>query len=250
MSGELSGKVALVTGASRRSGRATAIRLARHGAAVVLNARSAGAEIEAVADEIRNEGGRAIACLADVTDEQAVLGMFERAVAEFGGIDILVNNAAIRQHAPFVEMSYAEWREVTGIILDGAFFCSRAALPHMIERGGGVIINIGGLTGHTGALQRAHVVTAKAGLVGLTKALAQEFGEYAIRVNCVVPGRIGGLRSATAGHVAPSKSVTVPALGRDGEVEEVADMILALILPSGRYVTGQTIHINGGLYLP
>lgn len=247
---ELSGKVALVTGASRRSGRATAIRLARHGAAVIVNARSAGDEIAAVAAEIRAEGGRAVAHLADVTDERAVSDMVARAVSEFGGLDILINNAAIRPQSPFTEMSFAAWREVTGIILDGAFFCARASIPHMIARGGGVIINIGGLSGHTGAFYRAHVVTAKAGLVGLTKALAVEFGGKGIRVNCVVPGRIGGVRSATAGQAAPGNNPAQPALGREGAVEDVADMILALVLPSGSYITGQAIHVNGGLYLP
>ena len=247
---ELAGKVALVTGASRRSGRATALRLARHGAAVVVNARSAKEEIEAVAAEIRAAGGRAIAHLADVTDEQAVASMVQRAADEFGWVDILVNNAAIRAQSPFAEMSYAAWRNVTSIVLDGAFICSRATIPHMVRQGGGVIINIGGLTGHTGAFFRAHVVTAKAGLVGLTKALAVEFGAQGIRVNCVVPGRIGGQRSATAGHLAPTNNPANPALQREGDVDEVADMILALILPSGRYVTGQAIHVNGGLYMP
>ena len=250
MKGELSGKVAIVTGASRRSGRATALRLARHGAAVVVNARSALSEIEAVAAEIRAEGGQAVAHLADVTDETAVTEMAARTVSEFGGIDILVNNAAIRPLSPFTEMSYESWREVTGIILDGAFFCSRAAIRSMLERGGGVIVNIGGLTGHSGASHRAHVVTGKAGIVGLTKALAVEFGDRNIRVNCVVPGRIGGPRSATAGHSVPSNNLpSKPPMQRDGTPDELADMVMVLILPSGRYVTGQAIHVNGGLYL-
>lgn len=250
MSGELAGKVAIVTGASRRSGRATAIRLAQHGAAVIVNARNAGDEIEAVAAEIRAAGGKALAHLADVTDEHAVAGMAARASAEFGGIDILVNNAAIRMHSSFTEMSYAEWRSVTGIILDGAFLCSRAVIPSMLARGGGSIVNIGGLSGHVGAFHRAHVITAKAGLVGLTKALATEFGQQKIRVNCVVPGRIGGERSVTAGELPPTNNLSRPALGRDGDVEEVADVVLTMILPATRYVTGQTIHVNGGLYLP
>jgi 3-oxoacyl-[acyl-carrier protein] reductase len=249
-SAELSGKVAVVTGASRRSGRDTALRLARNGAAVVVNARSAADEINAVAAEIRAEGGQAIAHLADVTDEAAVAGMFERARAEFGGCDILVNNAAIRELRPFVEMSLDEWRRVTSIILDGAFLCARAAIPLMLEREGGVIINIGGLSGHAGAFDRAHVITAKSGLVGFTKALAVEFGGRGIRVNCVVPGRIGGTRSSTSGHAPATNNAARPALGRDGTVEEVADVTLSLILASGRYITGQTIHVNGGLYLP
>lgn len=250
MSGELSDKVALVTGASRRNGRAMAILLARHGAAVVVNARSARDEIESVAQEIRAAGGRAIAHLADVTREDEVGGMFARTIETFGGIDILINNAAIRSQSPFTEMSLAAWREVTGIILDGAFLCARAAIPSMIARGGGVIINIGGVTGHTGASHRAHVVTAKAGLVGLTKALAVEYGRAGIRVNCIVPGRIGGQRSVTAGGKVPTNTPEEAPLGRDGVVDEVAAMAVALTLAPGAYVTGQAIHVNGGLYMP
>ncbi len=250
MRGEHDGRVALVTGASRRNGRAMALRLARHGAAVVVNARSARGELAAVAEEIRSAGGRAIAHLADVTNEDQVTAMFARTFETFGGIDILINNAAIRSQSAFTQMSYEAWREVTGIILDGAFFCSRAAIPSMIARGGGMIINIGGVTGHTGASHRAHVVTAKAGLVGLTKALAVEFGRAGIRVNCVVPGRIGGQRSATAGGNVPSNTPEEPPMGREGVVDEVAEMVVALTLAPGAYVTGQTIHVNGGLYTP
>lgn len=251
MRGELSSKVAVVTGASRRAGRATALALAREGAAVVLNARTAWAEISAVGAEITAAGGRALPYLADVTDEAAVAGMFAAAHSTFGrGADILVNNAAIRPLRPFADMSFAEWREVTGIILDGAFLCARAAVGSMVAQGGGVIINIGGISAHMGAAERAHVISAKMGLVGLTKALAVEFGPHNIRANCVVPGRIGGPRSATAHQPPPGGHILQPALQRDGRVEEVADVTLSLILSSGRYVTGQCLHVNGGLYLP
>jgi 3-oxoacyl-[acyl-carrier protein] reductase len=205
-------------------------------------------EVEAVAATIRNRGGRSTALQADVTSEEDVARMVAATVAEFGGLDILVNNAADRAIAPFMEMSLAEWRRVTGIVLDGAFLCARAAIPHMIAAGGGRIVNMGGVTGHIGAHQRAHVSTAKAGLVGLTKALAVEFGEHGITVNCVVPGKIGGQRSSTAGE-APGAGVRL-LTGGEGTTEEVAAMILHLCLPISRFITGQSIHISGGAYLP
>ncbi|WP_144183398.1 SDR family NAD(P)-dependent oxidoreductase [Elioraea rosea] len=249
--GELSGKVALITGAARRNGRATALALASAGAAVVVNTRASIDEAEAVSAEIRGAGGRSIALLADVTDEAQVASLVARTVGEFGRLDILVNNAADRAIAPFLEMQLAEWRRVTGIILDGAFLCARAALPHMIAAGGGTIINMGGATAHIGAYQRAHVSAAKAGVVGLTKALAVEFAEHGVTVNCVVPGKIGGPRSATSG-VVPSRpgGDAQPLLAGEGTVEQVAAMILHLCLPASRFITGQSIHISGGVYLP
>jgi 3-oxoacyl-[acyl-carrier protein] reductase len=247
--GALAGKVAVVTGAARRNGRDTAYALAGAGAAVVVNTRASMTEAEGVAAEIRRRGGRSMAIQADVTEEADVARLFAATVAEFGRLDILVNNAADRAIAPFQAMELAEWRRVVGIILDGAFLCARAAIPHMIAAGGGRIINMGGVTGHIGAHQRAHVSAAKAGLVGLTKALAVEFGGDGITVNCVVPGKIGGPRSATAGEVPGSGSARV-LTGGEGTTEEVAAMILHLCLPVSRFITGQSIHISGGAYLP
>jgi 3-oxoacyl-[acyl-carrier protein] reductase len=242
----LEGHVAVVTGGVRRIGKAIGLALARDGAAIVVNARSSRKEAEATAMEIEAAGGRALVHLADITDEAAVAGMFEAAVKQFGRIDILVNNAANREQVPFTEMTFAQWRAYTSVILDGAFLCSRAALRQMAGAKYGRIINIGGVSAHMGAAERAHVGTAKAGLVGLTRALALEFADRGITVNCVVPGRIGGEHSATSPHgVAPPAPV-----GRDGYAEEVADVVHLLCLPNGGYITGQTIHVSGGLYLP
>jgi len=247
---ELAGKVALITGAVRRIGRATALALAGRGAAVVINARSSEAEAASVVREVEAAGGRAIHHLADVTDEAQVRAMVDRTIAAFGRVDILVNNAADRRQSAFTEMSFAEWRAITGVILDGAFLCARAVLPTMVANGGGTIVNIGGLTAHTGTHNRAHVATAKAGLVGLTKALAVEFAGKGITVNCVAPGRIGGKRAESAGDSPSIPGGGEPLVGRPGTPEEVAAMILTLCLPTGRYITGQTLHVNGGLYLP
>ena len=238
--------VAVVTGGVRRIGKAIGLALARDGATVVINARSSRKEAEATAAEFEAAGGRALVHLADITDEAAVNGMFDVAMQKFGRIDILVNNAANREQVPFTEMTFERWHAFTSVILDGAFLCSRAALRQMVGAKYGRIINIGGVSAHMGASERAHVGTAKAGLVGLTRALALEFAKQGITVNCVVPGRIGGERSATSPHgVAPPAPV-----GRDGYAEEVADIVHLLCLPNTGYITGQTIHVSGGLHLP
>jgi len=246
--GPLAGKVALVTGASRRIGRATALGLANEGADVIVNARAARDEVTGVAEEVRALGRRAEVVMGDVSDEAEVARMAKEAEGAFGRIDILVNNAAIRRQSPFTEMSYAEWREINAVILDGAFLMCRAVLPVMVAGGGGTIVNIGGVSAHIGAKNRAHVATAKAGLVGLTKALAVEFADRKVTVNCLAPGKIGGERSKTAGE-----SPKMPAeilLGREGEIDEAAGMVVALCLPAARFMTGQTVHVSGGLYLP
>jgi 3-oxoacyl-[acyl-carrier protein] reductase len=245
----LEGKVALITGASRRIGRATALTLAKHGADLILNARTTRDELEGVADEVRALGRQALVHLADVTDEGAVEGMVSAGREAFGRIDILVNNAAIRRQAAFTEMSYAEWREIIAVILDGAFLCSRAVLSLMVAAGGGTIINLGGVSAHLGVMKRAHVAAAKAGLTGLTRALAIEFGGAGVTVNCVAPGKIGGQRSASSGEspiILGDEDIPV---GREGRAEEVAAMICHLCLPESRFITGQTIHVSGGLYM-
>ena len=173
--GELAGRVALVTGGVRRIGRAIGLDLARRGATIVVNTRTSRAEAEEAVREIEAVGGTARAMLADVTDEAAVAGMVEAITRDLGGVDILVNNAADRREAPFTEISLADWHAITRVVLDGAFLCSRAVIPGMVAKRRGTIVNIGGVTAHAGATRRAHVVTAKAGLVGLTKALAVEY---------------------------------------------------------------------------
>lgn len=249
MSGQFDGKVALVTGAVRRNGRAIALALAREGAAVVINTRRSRTEAEQVRAEIEGMGGRAMVCVADITEEEAVCAMFGAAAARFGRLDILVNNAADRERVPFTEMTSAQWRHIVGIILDGAFFCSRAALPHMLRNGWGRIVNIGGVGHHMASYAgRAHAAAAKAGLEGLTRALAVEYALQNITVNCVSPGRIGGARSKTAG-AAPDADL-LPLVGRTGVPEDVAGAVHFLCLPGSSFITGQTLHVNGGQFLP
>src|SRR3984957_4325063 len=164
MTNELNGKVAIVTGAGRNIGRAIALALADDVASIVVNARSNRDEAKAVVREIETVGQKALVHIGDIADANAVQAMVDMVMEEFGRIDILVNNAALRREKPFAEISYAEWREVMNVTLDGTFHCVKACLPHL-KKSAGTIVNIGGLSAHTGARDRAHVVTAKAGII-------------------------------------------------------------------------------------
>ena len=249
MAGQLTDKVALVTGAVRRNGRGIAHALAREGAAIVINTRRSRQEAEQVKGEIAAMGRESMVCIADITDEAAVARMFEEIAARFGGVDILVNNAADRHQAPFAEMTTAQWRGNVSIILDGAFFCSRAAIPHMLRSGWGRIVNISGAGHHMASyVGRAHVSAGKAGLEGLTRALAAEYAKKSITVNCVSPGRIGGERAKSAG-AAPDPDM-VPPVGRTGVPEDISAAVQFLCLPAASFITGQVLHVNGGQFLP
>ena len=248
MSKELAGRVAIVTGAGRNIGRAIALALADGGAAVVVNARANMAEAEAVVREIEAAGGEGLAITADVADPAAVGKMATATVARFGRIDILVNNAAVRAEQAFEQMTLAQWRAVTSIILDGAFNCVQACLPSLKASGEGVIVNIGGLSAHTGAARRPHVVTAKAGLIGLTRALAHELADAHIRVNSVTPGLMSTPRPA--GQPEPQHHSLVHSLvGRRGEPEDIAGAVRFVCGPGARFITGQNIQVNGGAFL-
>src|ERR1700688_381604 len=245
---ELSGKVAIVTGAGRNIGRAIALTLAEGGASVLVNARSNRAEADAVAREIEAAGGKALVHIGRVADAKSVEAMADAAVKQFGRLDILVNNAALRRERPFAEMSYAEWREIMGVTLDGAFHCVKACLAALQQSGAGTIVNIGGLSAHTGAKDRAHVVTAKAGIVGFTRALAHDLAADGITVNCVVPGLIGTPRPK--GRPEPAHHLAHQTItGERGRPEDVAAAVRFLCSPSARYINGQAIHANGGAYL-
>jgi 3-oxoacyl-[acyl-carrier protein] reductase len=248
MSQELTGKVAVITGAGRNIGRAIALALADGGASILVNARSNRAEAEAAAREIETLGVKALVHIGDVANPEAVQAMAELAVKQFGRIDILVNNAALRREKPFAEIDYAEWREILDVTLDGAFHCTKACLPALLKSGAGTIVNIGGLSAHTGAKNRAHVVTAKAGIIGLTRALAHDLADDGITVNCVVPGLIGTPRpkhKPQPAHHLTHQTIT----GERGKPEQVAAAVRFLCSPGARYITGQAIHANGGAYL-
>jgi 3-oxoacyl-[acyl-carrier protein] reductase len=245
---ELAGKVAVVTGAGRNIGRAIARQLAAAGASVVVNVRSNQKEADVVVAEIETAGGKAMAVLADVSDPAAVEAMVQAALKRFGRIDILVNNASLRREQPIDKMSYADWREVMSATLDSAFHGVRACLPAMKKAGGGTIINVGGMSAHRGAKDRAHVMTAKTALVGFSRALAHDLAADRITANCVVPGAIDTTRPGSSPN--PAHHLTHGTItGERGKPDDVAAMIRFLCGPGGRYVTGQTIHVSGGAYL-
>jgi len=240
---ELAGKVALVTGASRNIGRAIGLALAAGGASVAVNARTSRDDAEKVAQEIRGAGGKAEVFMADITDAGAVNRMVDGVVQQFGRVDILVLNASVRKETPFIDMSYDEWRSLTSITLDGAFFCTKACLPHMIKAGGGSIVTIGGMTALSGAKRRVHGSVGKHGLWGMTRALAKELGEHGINVNCVAPGQMNTPREA--GRSVRAEVSSVP-MGRRVEPEEIASTVRFLCGPGARMVSGQLIYVDGG----
>jgi len=247
---ELGGKVALVTGGARNIGRAIGRALAEGGAAVMVNANTSRADAEQTVAMIEAEGGRAAVHIADVTDEKAVKAMIDATVKKFGRIDLLVNNAAVRAETPFADMTLVEWRRVIATVLDGAFLCTQACLPHIARAGGGTVVNIGGMTAHKGAEGRAHVIAAKSGLAGMTRALALDLAPHGITVNCVVPGLIETVRGLPGAPERPEHRRGLPPVGRRGEPEEIAAVVRLLCGPDSRYITGQAIHVNGGAYMP
>jgi 3-oxoacyl-[acyl-carrier protein] reductase len=244
---DLEGRAAIVTGSAKNMGRTIAIALGRAGASVLINGRTSIDAAKNVAQEVVGAGVRAVVHMADVTDEGQVAGMIARAVDEFGRLDILVNNVSNRIAKPVAEITLEEWRGVIASALDGAFLCTRAALPHLEASDRAAIVNIGGVSGHAGVANRTAVAAAKAGLVGLTGSLAAEFADRDITVNCVAPGHFehAGEPGRMSDHF---RERPIP-LGRVGEPEDIAAMVGLLCGPRGRYITGQTMHINGGWHI-
>jgi len=243
----LQGQVAVVTGSARNIGRAIAMALAADGCSVVVTARNDQSAADTVAAEIAALGARTLVHLADVSTEQGAQGLIDATVGEFGRVDILVSSAAIRREHPVTEVTFAEWREVLSVALDGAFLLSRACVPHMIKSGGGRIIAIGGSPSHLGTPNRTHVLSAKMGLVGLIHGLATELGQHNITANIVAPGHVDTTRGASAGTIS-SVTASRP-IARKALPEEIASMVRYLCLPEAAYITGQTIHVNGGMYM-
>src|ERR1700757_5209801 len=244
--GKLQGKVALVTGSGRNIGRATVLHLAREGAHVVVNARANQAEADAVAREARDLGVRAISVLADMAKKDEVEALAAKALAEFGRVDILINNAAIRPHKPFLELTDADWEHVRNVVLDGALYLTRALIGKMVENKYGQVLFFVGDGAYSGrGAGRAHLSAAKMALVGFARGLASEFAPH-IRVNVVSPGSIDTRRDNPEWYGnRPPDAAGIP-LGRQGKIDEIAATCLFLVSDGAGFITGQTIHVNGG----
>ena len=245
--GKLVGKVALVTGSGRNIGRATVLRLAGEGAHVVVNARSNQQEAETVAREARDLGVKAVPILADVGKKAEVESLAARALSEFGRVDILINNAAIRPHKPFTESTDADWELIRSVVLDGPLHLTRALIEPMVEnRYGRILFFCGDGSISASGSGRTHLSAAKMGLIGMARGLASEFAPHNIRVNVVSPGSIDTRRDHPEWyHGRLPNAVGIP-LCRQGTVDEIAATCLFLVSEDGGFITGQTIHVNGG----
>lgn len=244
--GKLEGKVALVTGSGRNIGRATALKLAAEGAHVIVNARGNHAEADGVVREVQALGTKALAIVADVARRDQVEAMAAQALAAFGRVDILINNAAIRPHKPFTELTVEDWENVRGVVLDGALHLTRAVIGSMVAHKFGRILFFTGEGAFVGGSGRAHVSAAKMGLVGLARGLASEFAPHNIRVNVVCPGSIDTRRDNPEWYQGRVPNAAGIPLGRQGSVDEIAATCLFLVSEDSGFITGQTVHVNGG----
>jgi 3-oxoacyl-[acyl-carrier protein] reductase len=249
MSAPLQGRIALVTGAGKNIGRAIALTLARDGATVLVNGRNDRDAVDSVVKEIEAAGGSAQAAMGDVSDP-AIAPKLAKQAETLGGVDILVSNAGLRRQTSFLDMSFEEWREIMSVALDGAFLLGKAFVPQMVAKGqGGAFVAMSGISTHLGTANRCHVSASKSGLEGLMRALAIELAPHRITCNAVSPGAIDTTRAASAGPAPPSRMNRPIPLKRFGTVDEIAAMVRLLVGPEGTFITGQTIHVNGGEFL-
>lgn len=242
-------KTVLITGASGGIGSATAILYAQKGYNVVLNYFHSEESATILSESLNSNGCNTIALKADVSDPKQVLDMFVAARQKFGGVDVLVNNAAISSQKLFTDISFEEWNRMLAVNLTGAYNCCQAALPYMIHNKNGSIINVSSVWGQTGASCEVHYSASKAGLIGLTKALAKELGPSNIRVNCVAPGVISTKMNGNLTVQALSELTENTPLGRIGDASEVAKAIYFLSSSYSEFITGQVIAPNGGFYI-
>ena len=241
-------RTALITGAGRNIGRAVALGLAEDGFNVVVNGSSDRAACEAVAEAARGFGVEAMVAMGDVGSAAECARIAAEAIARFGAVDVLVNNAALRPAKPFLEMEEAEWRRVIAVDMDAAVWLSRACLPGMLAKGWGRIVNFTGMNAMHGYAGRAPVSVAKHGVWGLTKALGKEFGPKGITVNAISPGPIAADEEPTDAAAAAYRAATVAKvpLGRQGSPAEVAAVARMLVSDGGAYVNAQMLQVNGG----
>lgn len=246
---ELKGKIALVTGAGRGIGRATALALARHGADVIVNYQNSERPAKELVDLIRQQDVRCEAYQANVADEAQVFQMLDHAVKDLGPVGILVNNAGITRDRSFLKMTRLMWDEVLGVNLNGPFVVTQAVLPHMLTAGWGRIINLASVVGLTGNFGQANYAVTKGGIIAFTMTLAREVARKGVTANAVAPGFIATDMTKDVPEPVIEQVKAMTPMGRLGTAEEVAEAIVFLASPGASYITGQVLSVNGGMYM-
>ncbi len=248
MSGDaLAGKIALVTGAARGIGAATARRLGRQGATVIVNYRRSEAEADGIVQAIQAEGGTARSWQADVAAPEATEAMFAWLLAEYGGLDILVNNAGVIKDALLVSMREPDWQRVLDVNLGGVQRCTRLALRHMMPARRGSIVNVASIQAVRGGRGQSNYAAAKAGVVALTRAAALEVADRGVRINAVLPGFIDTDMTAVVKRRGGDEVLARIPAGRFGTPDDVAGLVLFLCGEDAAYITGQAYAVDGGM---
>jgi 3-oxoacyl-[acyl-carrier protein] reductase len=244
----LDGKVAMVTGSAQGIGRAIALNLAEGGARIALTDMRA-AKLDEVVKEIEAKGGKAMGLCVDVTDLEAVQKMVDQILEAWEKVDILVNNAGITRDSLVLRMKIDDWQAVLKTNLDGAFYCIRAVLPSMVRQRYGRILNIASVVAQAGNVGQANYVSSKAGIIGLTKAVAAEVARRNITVNAVAPGFIATAMTENLPPEVKEKMLSLIPMGRMGTDSEIAAGVRFLVSEEARYITGHVLNINGGMFM-
>lgn len=245
----LEGKVALVTGASRGIGREIALELAREGCNVAVNFAGSEAKANEVVDEIKGLGRQAIAVQCNVSNSEAVQAMVKETIGQFGSLDILVNNAGITKDNLLMRMKETEWDDVININLKGVFLCTKAVTRQMMKQRSGRIINISSIVGVSGNPGQANYVAAKSGVIGLTKTTAKELAPRGITVNAIAPGFISTDMTDQLQEDVRNEMLKQIPLSRFGDPKDIAKVVTFVASDSAAYMTGQTLHIDGGMVM-